>query len=471
MNMSFEAEQSAVGEPWGRRLWAATAAVILIAFVLQSHNISTWPMADDEVPTLVELGMQTIVPSAFSVPAVQLERLPKALPVYYAFQGWALRLLPHNELGFRIPALICALITSGFAFLAAARWRGLWFGIALAILMNGSQLFVYLAQIDRFYAMPQLLLMLSLTAIWLPGGAAMLGVSAVLAALTILSHNVTVAVFVLGFLAACPVFVLGELGVLGDRLPRYVLVRSGAAAAISIALYFGFIRPLVAGWHSTGNPTPVMVSFVAHAGVPLIALAVLAGSIVLVRRDAGAPVVWSLLMFVGSLCFLQFTGMTWNPRYFLFFMGPLWLLAAYGVDFVAGRLGQASLRPVWYGCVLLLMLPNLLSHFQDGSRHDYRQAAAVLTANAAGNAPILSDDAETISFYLPGDFQQRLFVRTKAKQFPVSEFFLVTRSNAWTALPQVPGRHMDLLAEIYKRRFDQFSHILRVYRVGPDGLH
>jgi hypothetical protein len=33
------------------------------------------------------------------------------------------------------------------------------------------------------------------------------------------------------------------------------------------------------------------------------------------------------------------------------------------------------------------------------------------------------------------------------------------------ALPEVPHRHMDLLAEIYRRRYDQFSHILRVYRV------
>ena len=74
MNMAVEAEQSSAGEPWGGRLWVAVAIVVVIAFALQSHNISTWPMADDEVPTLVELGMVKIVPSAFSVPAVQLER-------------------------------------------------------------------------------------------------------------------------------------------------------------------------------------------------------------------------------------------------------------------------------------------------------------------------------------------------------------------------------------------------------------
>ena len=65
MNMVVEGEQSAAGEPWGRRLWLAGAAVVTVAFVLLSHNISVWPMADDEVPTLVELGVQTIVPTAF----------------------------------------------------------------------------------------------------------------------------------------------------------------------------------------------------------------------------------------------------------------------------------------------------------------------------------------------------------------------------------------------------------------------
>ena len=91
----------------------------------------------------------------------------------------------------------------------------------------------------------------------------------------------------------------------------------------------------------------------------------------------------------------------------------------------------------------------------------------MLVANATEDQPILSDDAETISYYLPQDLRHNLFVRTKAQRLPSSEFFLVTRSNAWTPLPKTPARDMQLLAEIYHRRFDQFSHILRVYRVAP----
>ncbi len=114
-----------------------------------------------------------------------------------------------------------------------------------------------------------------------------------------------------------------------------------------------------------------------------------------------------------------------------------------------------------------MLLPNLLSHYQDGSRHDYRRAAAVLMTNAQQDQPILSDDAETISYYLPANLKRNLVVKTKVRKFPTAEFFLVVRSNAWTALPQIPGRQLHLMSEIYARRFDQFSHILRVYRIAP----
>jgi hypothetical protein len=234
-----------------------------------------------------------------------------------------------------------------------------------------------------------------------------------------------------------------------------------------VVVYFFFIRPLVNGWNSTGNPTPVLVSFAAHAGVPSLALAALGMWLALVRRDAGVPMVWWGLMLVGSLCFFQVTGMSWNPRYFLFFLPPMWVLGAYAMERIALRFEHGSAGAVWYGCVALLLMPSLLSHYQDGSRHDYRSAAAVLVANAQPQEPILSDDAETISFYLPDVLRRSLLVRTKVTKFPDTEFLLVTRSNAWTALPQIPGRQLQLLSEIYTRRFDQFSHILRVYRIAP----
>ncbi len=325
--------------------------------------------------------------------------------------------------------------------------------------LDTSQLFVLVSQVNRFYSMPLLLLILALAAMWLPyGGVSMVVITAALALATILSHNVTVAVFGLAFGASCVTYLLG-------RSPRRVLVRSGAAFGATGLVYAFYLLPLIRGWSTTGNPTPVLVSFAAYAEIPTLALGMLGGWLAVTHRDQGEPALWSALLLVGSLCMLEASTFSWNPRYFVFFLPALWMLAADGMHFVARRLSYGTVGAVWYACVAVLFLPNLLSHYQDGSRHDFRQAAAVPVTNDGDGEPILSDDAETISYYLPADLRRHLSVRTKAKVFPNSEFFLVCRSNAWSPLPHVPGRRMDLLAEIYRRRFDEFSHILRVYRV------
>jgi hypothetical protein len=451
------------GEPWGRRLWLALAAVVVATSCLLSYGIDKWPMADDEVPSLVELGLLHIDAAAyFSVPAEQIGRLPKITPAWNAFQRYAIAVLPKSELSFRIPSVVCGVLTAAVLFLFAARRRGLWYASALAIVLAGSQLFVYLSQLNRFYSLPLLLLILALAVIYLPrGGIGMILLTAVLTVLSVLSHNVTLAVLVLAFLAACPAWFFGRVG-------WHVPVRSGAAALTGTLLYFLYLRPLVHGWNSTGNPTPVLVSFAAHAGIPLLALALLGCWLAVARRDDQQSMIWWALIFAGSLCLFQGTSMTWNPRYFLFFLPAVWMLAAHSMEFIARKVGYGSAGGAWYGCVILILLPGLFSHYQDGSRHDYRQAAAVVLAHARDGQAILSDDAETISYYLPEHLRQRLRVRTKVTTFPESEFLLVYRSNAWTPLPQIPHRKLDLLAEIYRRRYDQFSHILRVYRVAPD---
>lgn len=418
-------------------------------------------MADDEVPSLVEMGLVDIPPSTFSVPADQVGRLARTNPVWYKSQRFLIDRLPANEVSYRIPSVAFALVTSVLTFLVAARTRGLWFAVALFLVLHGSQPFVFLAQLNRFYSLPLLLLVATLGAIWWPrqGPIPML-VTGLLATLAVLSHNMTMVVLVLGCLAAGPTTVLGWT-------PRYVLWRSGAAAGIGLGLYVGYIRPIIAGWNSTGNPTPVLISFAAHAGIAALALAALGGWFALVRRDESRAFVWWMLLFAGGFCVFQLTSINWNPRYFVFFMPGMWMLAALAVDAIGRSLGRGLTGAAWYGCVALLFAPGLLSHFQDGSRHDYREAARVVVDTARDGQAIVSDDAETISYYLPAAYRERLLVRTKVTQVPPGEFFLVARSNAWMAQPQVPGRQLSVLAEISRRRFDQFSHVLRVYRVAP----
>ena len=117
-----------------------------------------------------------------------------------------------------------------------------------------------------------------------------------------LSHNLILVVCVLAVMAAAPAYLVGAV-------PARVLWRSGVVAVVSGSIYLFYVRPLVQGWNSTGNPTPVLVSFAAHAGIPTIALALLGCALVL-RWGTGRSMLWWALMFAGSLCVFQLAGMS-----------------------------------------------------------------------------------------------------------------------------------------------------------------
>jgi len=110
----------------GKQLWLAVALVALIAAVLQSYGISKWPMADDEVPSLVEMGLIKVDAQAFSVPASQIGRLPRATPVWYRSQRFLIDHLPKSDVSYRASSVVYSVLTSIIVFLVAARWRGLW---------------------------------------------------------------------------------------------------------------------------------------------------------------------------------------------------------------------------------------------------------------------------------------------------------------------------------------------------------
>jgi hypothetical protein len=109
-------------------------------------------------------------------------------------------------------------------------------------------------------------------------------------------------------------------------------------------------------------------------------------------------------------------------------------------------------------------LPNLLSHYQDGSRHDYSAAAEVPDGERRGHQqPILSDDAETISYYLPENLRRTLLVRTKVTTFRPANSSSSRGRTRGRRLPQIRGRHLELMSEIYKPPLRSvFSHPARV---------
>lgn len=443
----------------GTRFWLALGLVAVVTAGLHFYGLGKWSWGDDELNSLAELSLLDEKSTGAA--------LPDMIPVWYKAQGLFLRVLPLNEWGTRFLSACCGVLTVIAAFVFAARLRGLLFAVALAVLMDGSQLLVWLSQQNRFYTMATLFLVLTLAAVWSRvGGVKMVLLSAVLGLLAVLSHNVMLVVLGLGFASACVAFLLGWV-------PRRVLVRSGATACAGGLLYLAYLRPamkIYIGVWATGG-TPVLVSFVAQVGMPTLALALLgAGACLIVpaeRRTMG----WWVGLVAGELLFLAILPRVlsvWSARYAILLVLPFWFVAAYAMERVALALGSRPLAWCWYGCVALLLLPKLASHYVDGTRHDFRQAADMVTQAVRADEPIYSEWPSNLRYYLPDHLKRSVRTWTGRGVLPAGEFLVVVSTNAWAPALQVQGRRADVLGEVARRRFDEQSHIIRVYRIGAE---
>jgi hypothetical protein len=162
----------------------------------------------------------------------------------------------------------------------------------------------------------------------------------------------------------------------------------------------------------------------------------------------------------------------WHPPYHLLFMLPFWITGAFAVDLVARRLAAPRLSAAWYGCVIVLLLPGVVSHYRDGSRADYRAAAQVVASVADPEAPIYASDVLRCKYYLPPELRDnvRAFrIWEGERQFGGEACILVYESSAFAPVPQLPRYSMELLALIGNRRFDERSVMIRVFRLRRSG--
>jgi hypothetical protein len=243
--------------------------------------------------------------------------------------------------------------------------------------------------------------------------------------------------------------------------------RAIVAASAGVIVYLVYLRPILAGWVSggTGGTSPI-VSFVAQVGIVPVGLAFYGGIWAIGDRKFHA---WLILLAL-SLTFVTLSPAimgNWNPRYGLFFMVPLWVLAAVGAAAIADALGSRTRSLAWLGAIVLLSLPKLASHFVDGSRHDFRTSAAAV-ASADPQDAIVSNWPATLQYYLEPMTGQHPTYWAPGEPLPSGQVVVVLASNAWEPVLRVPNRKVDVIAEVGKRRFDEQSYLIRVYRVSAN---
>lgn len=440
--------------------------VLLVTAGLHGYGLADWPWDVDELSSLEELGL--LDPTIHAVPASPdsiIVRLPRLIPVWYTAQGLALRFLTHDELGTRLLSAVCGVLTVLLVFLFGWRWRGLRFALALVVLLDGSQLMVWLSQQNRFYTTATLFLVLAVIAIWSPATGWKMGLAtAVATLLAVFSHNLLVVMFGLMLAASCVAYTLGWI-------PRRVLVRSAIAATISAAVYVAYVRVVAGGWTGVGFAwTDPFRSFIAHVGVPLLALAAFGSAVSLLVARERPEMAWWAGVSAGVVLFVAATPWimpVWNARYALLLILPLWITAAFAMEWVARQWSSPWQVALWYGLVALLLAPKLASHYLDGTRHDYRQAAAVATAQVGPEQKICTNMELQTKYYLPERLRPQVQFWQPGLQLPRSECLVVYGANIWDPVPEFDGRAASVLAQVAKRRYDELSHVVRVYRVSP----
>lgn len=460
-------EQPAPLLPREPRFWLALAALAVVVGATFFFKLGSWPWDHDEVAGLIEVGALDL--PVKGAPVSQLDKTSRLLPVWYGLQRLFLTVLPADEFGSRVFSAVSGVLVVLSAFLIGWQWRGAAFATALVLVVGMSQGLVWLSQHNRFYSPALLFFTWSIVALWRPGGrgAVPAAVACVgLSVLAVLCHNLFVVVYGIFFIAAA-------MGSAVGATPRPVLLRSFLVAVAVGGIYVAYLRPILAGWVSggTGGTHPV-VSFVAMVGVPTLALTFLGGVLAWCRGGHTDPLVWWGLSLVGGLTFVAISPLlmgNWNPRYAILFMAPACVLAAYAVEAVALAFGPGLARVAVYACVAAMLAPKFVSHFKDGSRHDLRAAAAVAAKHAVGTDAVYCNWPMELAYYLRDHGPAPAVGWDKGAPLPAGPCVVVYASNAFEPVLQPAGRRSDVVAEVFARRFDEQSHTVRVYKIGPLG--
>lgn len=436
--------------------------VAVVASVSLTWGIARWPWDVDEVWSLRELGLLDKINPSLSEPNSQAARLPRLVPLWYACQGVVLRYLPVTEGNARLLPVLCAILAVLATYIWAAQRYNLRFAVCLALLMIGSPLLLSEAQQNRFYTMAILFLVLANMALFSAAEKTKIApvlLAGIFAVLAMLCHSLLAVYFVLAAAAAFA----------GTRLSGGAAVplrRFLAAASACVLLYFFYVRPLAKGWNSGAHPSIVSVlpSMVSGATILVLALALVGAVAALARNRDVSLRVWAILAGLICLALAALPSVIlMNSQYMLLFLLPFWVLAAHGVSEIGAQLGRGFLAWSWYLAIALLLFPHMASHYQDGSRKDLRAAGDLINRYAVEGETIYCNLPEVLHYYLPAKLVKDWDTTKDELSNGVS--YVVMASNGWDSPLQINGKTVETLARIGKRRFDEQTYIVSVYRV------
>lgn len=471
----MEAGASSRRQRW---FWPGVAALVAAAVATRLYGLTSWPLFGDEFFTLADS-------TQFSFSFLQRPLL------YWLNHHLVQPFLPMDELGLRLLPAVFGVV--GVAVLAEMGRRvanarvGLWAGL-LAV---ASPWHLAWSQMARYYTLVFLLAAVVPAALYLgvrERSRGWLAAGLVAAALAWLAHP-TAVLPTAGFVVWLAGWAFGRLD---GRRRRLVL--GGVAATAAVGLVVG--AALLSQWGSLGQQWGIGGIWVAVSwGVRLSAGPALAaaGGVVLLWLDGRREFATFLAAAVGvPLAIMGVLGELVSVHTgFLFATAPYAFLAAGAfVDRLIRTTEGASARRLVVGAaaaglVVATGLPSFVSHYVDGGRPEFREAARHVEARAGPDDLVLADRRGAFNYYTPslearplGRDPARLdsIRRSVTETSPSGELWVVPyiRSEGGFGLEGLGEaqewvwRHCRLSRRLDPVRIDHQRNIAEVWRCGPD---
>jgi len=286
-------------------------------------------------------------------------------------------------------------------------WTALggWSASAAGLLLALNPECVFYSQYNRYYSLGALFavgsILAALQAVRLRSGSWM--VRAGFLALFGLGTHLLLAGLFAGLFA---VAILAPSATRKERI-HLASVVVGFGIAVALLAYF-YLLPLVRGWNAGvdwGYSLPrALLGGVNQLGVPTALLAALGAVLMLAGKH---PLRWFWAVWaagwLASLVVLP-KVLAFHPGYsFLFLFGPV-VLAGYAVGAIAekvvGTWGTIA-AVAWVGVAVLFNVPSLVSHYADGSRHDFRAAAQFVAEQRKPGEAVAAVSPGNFAFYAP----------------------------------------------------------------------
>ncbi|HEX6938518.1 MAG TPA: glycosyltransferase family 39 protein [Longimicrobiales bacterium] len=381
----------------------ALCATLVLAAGLRLHGLDQWPLELDEVYTYLR--------------SFDLGRF-NARPLYFLIQRAFLELLPHDGFYLRLPALVFGLAGVWATWALGRTAFGARAGLVAAFLAAVSPWHLYASQFARYWSLVYLLAAgvctLLLRAVDTGRKGAYLGALA-LVLLGMLSHP-TFALPLVGFVLG--LYLVDRSGAVKwpwpPRRAWYLLWGPLLAlglvgfAALAVAGHLGALRNGDSrGSLATLRLVPAMAQW---AGPVIMAAAVAAGVGLFAARPADRR--WATAALLGAascvgLLLLASLMTAVYSDYGLSMMPLAFVTIGGGLQRVGEALPKRDARVFSVAAVAVLaagVLPGVVSHLSDGTRHDVRPAYDYLRAEFARGrrAPVYAPSRDLHAVYAPG---------------------------------------------------------------------